>query len=85
MSKETIEDWGFVKTDCPITPYEKDLSAKSADLEGDERIRWVIDMERGGTICLRTGFGDSVEFGGIQTKEDLLKVEEFITGSFPNW
>ena len=82
--KERLIDWGFNQTGSPLFPFEKILSAEDPGPEED-KLCWVVDMSRHGAICLRTGFGDSLEFGGIETKEELETIERCLTGSFPNW
>lgn len=82
--QERLKEWGFTQTDSPMFPFEKALSEEDPGPEED-KLCFVVDMSRHGAICLRTGFGDSLEFGGIETKEELLTIERCLTGSFPNW
>lgn len=84
--KIRLEEWGFTPKDSPLFPFEINLQADGASIpDKDDKLCLVVDMSRHGVICLRTGFGDSIELGGIETKEELETIIKCVTGSFPNW
>lgn len=84
--KSRLEEWGFTPKESPLFPFEIILQEDSENTsDEDDKLCLVVDMSRQGAICLRTGFGDSVELGGIETKEELQTIIKCVTGSFPNW
>jgi len=85
LTEEDLLQWGFVKTDSALFPMEKVIQAEGIKDPRDDKLAFVVDMSRFGAICLRTGYGDSIELGGLSSKSELQIIEKCITASFPNW